>query len=193
MKITVITGSPHRNGASALLADQFIQGAREAGHDVFRFDAAFEEVASCLGCNHCRTSGICIRNDSMNKLNPELLASSVVVFVTPLYYHGMSAQLKAVIDRFYSNDPELKGSGKRAILMATSYASEDWIMQDLASHYETIVKYLKWRNSDILLAKGCGTRVDIEKTDYPSLAYQMGKGISADVRTPGNYFPDKNM
>ena len=40
MHIVVITGSPHRNGTTAALADAFIEGAREAGHDIFRFDAA---------------------------------------------------------------------------------------------------------------------------------------------------------
>lgn len=44
MHITVITGSPHRRGTSALLADEFIRGAKEAGHKVYRFDAAFEKV-----------------------------------------------------------------------------------------------------------------------------------------------------
>ncbi len=44
MKITVITGSPHRNGTSALLADKFIEGAKTNGHDVFRFNAAFEDI-----------------------------------------------------------------------------------------------------------------------------------------------------
>ena len=42
MKIVVITGSPHRNGTSALLADKFIEGAQSVGHTVYRFNAAFE-------------------------------------------------------------------------------------------------------------------------------------------------------
>ena len=33
MRVTVITGSPHKKGTSALLADEFIRGAREAGWD----------------------------------------------------------------------------------------------------------------------------------------------------------------
>lgn len=48
MKVTVITGSAHKNGASALLVDKFIEGSKVAGHDVFRFDAAFEKVSPCL-------------------------------------------------------------------------------------------------------------------------------------------------
>lgn len=40
MRMVVITGSPHRNGTTAALADAFIEGAKEAKHDIFRFDVA---------------------------------------------------------------------------------------------------------------------------------------------------------
>ena len=40
MKIVVLTGSPHENGTSFVLADSFIKGAEEAGHSIYRFDAA---------------------------------------------------------------------------------------------------------------------------------------------------------
>jgi multimeric flavodoxin WrbA len=75
---------------------------------------------------------------NMNKLNPELLETDVVVFVTPLYYFGMSAQIKTVLDRFYGNNYKLMGSGKKAMLMATSYDDNEWTMTDLVSHYKTI-------------------------------------------------------
>ena len=44
MKILVITGSAHKKGTTAVLTEQFIKGAEEAGHEVFRFDAAFHDV-----------------------------------------------------------------------------------------------------------------------------------------------------
>ena len=53
MKIVVITGSPHKNGTSALLAAEFIKGAAEAGNEIYRFDAAFSQVHPCIGCDHC--------------------------------------------------------------------------------------------------------------------------------------------
>ena len=40
MKITVITGSPRKNGTSNYMADEFIRGAEESGHEVYRFDSA---------------------------------------------------------------------------------------------------------------------------------------------------------
>lgn len=48
MKILMITGSAHKNGTTAMLASEFIKGAEEAGHEVYRFDAAFKNVHPCI-------------------------------------------------------------------------------------------------------------------------------------------------
>ena len=64
MKIVMITGSPHRHGTSALLADAFIQGAQEAGHTVFRFDAAFQELHPCRACERCHNTDKGCRNST---------------------------------------------------------------------------------------------------------------------------------
>lgn len=178
MNITVITGSPHRKGTSALLADKFIDGAKESGHSVFRFDAAFETLHPCLACDHCGSIGTCIHQDGMEKLIPHLKEADMVVFATPLYYFGMSAQLKTVIDRFYSINYELMGSRKKAVLLATAYDDKEWTFTALEIHYETVVKYLEWENAGMLLAGGCGDRSAIENSSYPQKAYELGKNIT---------------
>ncbi len=178
MKITVITGSPHKNGTSALLADKFIEGAQQAGHEVFRFNAAFEDIHPCLGCDRCRMDGPCVHQDAIDKkLMPQLLAADLVVFVTPLYYWGMSAQLKTVVDRFYASNAKLCGSGKKAILMATAYDAKDWTMSSLTHHYQTLMKYLGWEDIGTVLAVGCGSRPVIERSEFPEQAYQLGLKI----------------
>jgi hypothetical protein len=50
-------------------------------------------------------------------------------------------------------------------------------MKNIAAHYQTIVKYLKWDNADILPAMGCGSRSDIEGTNFPARTYQMGNTL----------------
>ena len=81
MYIVMITGSPHRHGTSALLADEFIRGATESGHAVFRFDAAFECVHPCIGCDTCQCGKKpCVFQDGMNYLYPELQKVDMVVF-----------------------------------------------------------------------------------------------------------------
>jgi NAD(P)H-dependent FMN reductase len=178
MKITVITGSPHKEGTSALLADEFIKGAIEAGHDVFRFNAAFETVSPCTGCDTCGMGNAeCVLKDSMIGLYPHLLAADLIVFITPLYYFGFSAQIKTVIDRFYAVNSLLMGSGKKAMLLSTAWNNDDWTMQNLAAHYKTLVRYLRWSDSGMLLATGCGTREMIERTDFPDKAYKFGKSL----------------
>lgn len=102
MKIVVIKGSPHKKGSSNLLAEQFARGAREAGHTLVELDAAHMDIHPCLGCEHCGMNGPCAQKDDIQQIRDALLSADMAVFVTPVYYFGMSAQLKMVIDRFYS-------------------------------------------------------------------------------------------
>jgi multimeric flavodoxin WrbA len=177
MKITVITGSPRKKGTSALLADKFIEGANEAGHEVFRFDAAFEEVKPCLACDYCAShDGECIRKDAMNTWYEKLIEADMIVFVTPLYYYGMSTQIKAVIDRFHANNTKLAGN-KKAMLLATSYGADDWTMEALEKNYESILRFMNWDEAGKLFATGCPVREVIEQTNFPNRAYELGKTI----------------
>lgn len=178
MKITVLTGSPHRSGTTALLADEFIRGAREAGHDVFRFDAAFEDVSPCIACNKCkRGTRRCVCRDAMEKLNPEMESADTVVFVTPLYFFGMSAQLKTVIDRFYATDNTFRDKPRKAILLAACEDSERKTADALVTLFERMTDYFRWERVGMVLALGCETRPDIEQTDYPEQAYSLGKSL----------------
>ena len=61
MKLVVITGSHHKEGTTAHLAESFIKGAVESGNKIFRFDAAFEAIHPCLACDECKKGDkICI-------------------------------------------------------------------------------------------------------------------------------------
>lgn len=100
MKITVLQGSPHKNGSSNLLSEQFIKGAEENGHEITVLDAAHMNLHPCIGCGKCGMNGTCVHKDDNSKIRDSLLTTDMVVFVTPIYYFGMSAQLKTVIDRF---------------------------------------------------------------------------------------------
>ena len=113
MKILILDGSPHPNGTTSLLRKAFAEGALSAGHTVDTFHTAKEDLHPCLGCNHCRNTGDgCVYKDGMEKLNPLLLMADCVVFSTPLYYFGMSAQIKMAIDRFFANNQVLRAQHK---------------------------------------------------------------------------------
>lgn len=178
MKIVVLTGSPHKNGASGLLAERFIQGAAEAGHETYRFDAAFQTVGVCRGCDYCRKNGsVCIQKDGMDELRPKLLEADLVAFVTPLYYHDMTAQLKTVLDRFYAIDKELRGRKRQTVLLVTAFESHEQVMRPVKTHYDITMQYLNWDIRGQIFALDCGTREDAEKSVYPEAAYQLGREL----------------
>lgn len=179
MNITVITGSPHKNGTSALLAEEFIRRAQESGHQVYRFDSAFECIHPCIGCDTCETGKKpCVFKDCMTELYPKLEEADMVVFVTPLYYHGMSSQIKMAIDRFHGIDGKLKGANKKAMLIVTAASSVMSIMNGAVASYHEMLRYLQWQDAGMLLAYGCYHRENIERTDYPAQAYRMGKELT---------------
>ena len=68
MKILVLTGSPRKNGNSNTLAEHFINGAKEAGHEVTRFDAASSKVHPCIACNKCGMNGPCVFKDDFERM-----------------------------------------------------------------------------------------------------------------------------
>ncbi len=178
LKIVVITGSAHAKGTSAYLADRFIQGAMEAGHSVTRFNAAFEKYQLCTGCDKCQGNGDCIFKDAItDKLMQPLLEADVVALITPLYYYTFSAQIKGVIDRFYSHVQDSKLKGKSAILMATAYNSSEDTMPALVKNYQAILKTLDWQDAGEVLAIGCGARSLIESSKFGGQAYEIGKKL----------------
>ena len=177
MKILVIESSPHQHGSSNMLAGEFIRGAKESGHEVTVFDAGHADLHPCLGCGACGMAGPCVQKDDMAALQEQLMASDMAVFVTPLYYFGFSAQLKTVIDRFYSIKGQLTAKGLKTALLVAAWDSNDWTMRDIQAHYETLCRYLNFQNQGEVLGVGCGTVEMTKRTRFPQEAYALGKRL----------------
>ena len=176
MKIVIITGSAHKHGTTATLADKFQQGALEAGHDIFRFDSAFQSVHPCIGCDKCRKNGECVfHSDDMKILNPHLLEADVIVFVSPIYYFTINAQIKAVIDRFYANDDDLHGE-KKAILITAMADTDISAASGANATFKEILKYLDWENAGILNVLNTFVKSDLSEDDL-NAAYNLGKNL----------------
>lgn len=66
------------------------------GHSVIKFDFDDMDIRSCTGCVTCGYEGPCILHDDDQKIRKAVLHADMIAFATPLYYYGMSVQLKTV-------------------------------------------------------------------------------------------------
>ena len=88
-----------------------------------------------------------------------------------------TAVLKTLIDRFCSFNGSIQRKHMRSALLAVAWNSDDWTFEALESHYHTLVRYLNFRDQGMVLGKGCGTPSMTQHSDYPAMAYQLGKGL----------------
>lgn len=104
MKILVLNGSPRPNGNTAGMVKTFRQAAEGHGHQVKMFNVCKMNIKGCLACEYChgKGRGQCVQKDDMQEIYAELNDTEMLILAAPIYYHGISGQLKCVIDRFYS-------------------------------------------------------------------------------------------
>lgn len=177
MKVVIITGSPHKNGTTVCLTEQFIKGAEEAGHEIFRFDAANKDIHPCIACEKCHGAApACVFKDDMQELNPHIIEADAIVLVSPIYYYSISAQLKVVIDRFYANDAVLHGN-KKAVLMVAMADDNNETANGALETFKGMTKYLEWDIAGTVVGVNCMTQEMIKNTDYPKQAYELGKSL----------------
>jgi arsenate reductase (thioredoxin) len=101
MLILGLQGSPRKGGNTDTLLAAFLDRAAQAGAAVKTIQVARAGIVPCKGCGYCETHGVCvIADDPMSKEIYGLLREAdLVVAATPVFFYGISAQLKGLIDR----------------------------------------------------------------------------------------------
>ncbi len=178
MRIAILRGSPRKDGSSNLLADSFIRDAMESGHEVTDIDVAHADIRPCTGCKSCRFHGSpCVIKDAMTEIKSQILAADMQVFVTPLYYFGMSAQLKVCIDRCCSINGQVTEKHMKSALLAAAWNEDDWTMTALEIHYQSLCRYMGLEDRGVVPGTGCGTVERTWASGYPQMAYDFGRSL----------------
>lgn len=98
MKVLGIRGSPRRGGNSDQLLDWFLSSG--SGEDEIDILIPSElRIHFCRGCRYCESTGSCIMRDDATVVMEKLLAVDRVVVSTPVFFYGLPASLKALVDR----------------------------------------------------------------------------------------------
>ncbi|MCI1581020.1 MAG: flavodoxin family protein [Clostridium beijerinckii] len=127
MKFITIMGSPKKNGKTDFTLSLFEDKMRKAGHEIERINAIDINIngcKECYACTHKSSEHGCPQKDDWDMVFKKMLAADALIYATPLFCYGMSAQLKPLTDRHFSlmNKDLLKG--KLSALLVTSGGEE---------------------------------------------------------------------
>ena len=178
MKILVLESSGNKKGSSNMLADEFIRGAEENGHEVTVYDVIRKNIRPCMGCGRCGMSGPCVLGDEYElELKPLIRKTDMIVFVMPVYYYNWPAQLKVCVDRFYSFTMDLTYMHKKTALLAVAWDDTDTVFTVTEAYYRQICDYMQFEDCGMVLGGGCGSPSMTKSTVYPQKAYELGRSL----------------
>lgn len=156
MNILVLNGSPRPEGNTKMMIAAFQEGAVSSGHQVTVVDVCRKKINGCLACEYCHTKGhgVCVQKDDMQEIYDFLQETDMLVLASPIYYHGISGQLKCAIDRFYSAAYPMKPARLKKVAMILSSGDPDMYDGALFSFQGDFLDYLGLENMGVFTAYG---------------------------------------
>ena len=119
MTVIGLVGSPRKGGNTDLLVEEVLKGAGNNGHGTSKVYLHGRKIGPCVDCRGCKKEPHrCIVEDEMQEVYKVLDDSDVVVFGTPVYWYGPTAQMKVVVDRLRPYFTNHRMDGKRAVIVA---------------------------------------------------------------------------
>ncbi len=175
--ILIISSSLRANSNSEALAASFAKGAQEAGHSVKQISLKGKSISFCRGCLACQTSENCTIRDDATEIVQMMHDADTIVFATPIYYYGLSGQLKTLLDRgnsLYGSDYAFRD------IYLLSSAAEDEPETDrraVTGLEGWIVCFERARLAGTVFAGGVTAPGDIHNHPALQTAYDMGKNL----------------
>jgi len=99
MKIIAFLGSPREEGNTDLLLREATRAIEESGFQVRTFVLNTMDILPCQNCGGCEETGACIYEDDMTQIYDAIRTADRVIVASPIFFFGLSAQTKAMVDR----------------------------------------------------------------------------------------------
>ena len=156
-KILVYIASWNKNGNTYRFAEKFVQGCKDAGHEVKILFGGMEKIEGCRGCGACQLNGThtCAIQDDMQKAYPMFAWCDTVVIASPLYFWTFSAKAKAFLDRLYAVSENDIYPYKETYLLMTSDSDDENAFEFPVKYYRFITQALGWKDIGMCVAGGC--------------------------------------
>ena len=171
MKIVILNGSPTPDGNTAALVNAFKEGAQSKGHEVTVLNVAHKKLNGCMSCGYCHAqgNGQCVQKDDMQEIYPLLMEAEMITFASPIYYFTLSAQLQAVIQRFYAvNHPP---KAKYSALLLSSYSPN--VYTGAIAQYKDMIGYMGITDKGIVTADNSTNKTPAKLSEAKALGASL--------------------
>ena len=177
MNILILSGSPRKGGNTDLLVEAFVNGASQK-HHVEVVSVRDYKVNPCMGCNVCFKSkdNTCVQKDDMSLIYEKMSQADMLVIASPVYFYGLSAQLKAVIDRFHNPIRDTFPIKKTALLLVGA-ATLLKLFDSILAQYQLCLNFFKLEDIGRVLVRGVKDKGDIKNTNALNEAFELGQQL----------------
>lgn len=176
-RVLVLVGSMRRNGNTRMLAEKFAEGA-SANNEVEIVSVTDLDVQPCTGCNRCYASegNRCVVDDDMTALYEKLSRTDVLVIASPVYFYGISARLKAIVDRLHAPVRNTFPIRKLGLLLVAA-TDVPRLFDSIVSQYESVLRFFRLEDAGRVLVGGVKDPGDIAGNGALDDAYAMGTSL----------------
>lgn len=99
MNVIAFHGSPRIGGNTDLLLGETLKAIDTGIHKIHLFKLNQMDIKPCQNCGGCENTGVCIIKDDMGPIYEAIRSADRVILASPIFFFGLSAQTKIMIDR----------------------------------------------------------------------------------------------
>ncbi|HCC00836.1 MAG TPA: flavodoxin family protein [Ruminococcaceae bacterium] len=175
MNILVISGSPRKNGNTEIMANVFSEAAEKNGNTVSRVNLSGTKVGFCTDCEYCLThQGVCVKKDGMDEIYEKMEKAELLVFASPIYYFGMSAQMAAVFDRLYAH---LNIGYHPTGCMLLLDSGDPHVYAGAIAQYKGTADFIGWKDQGIVTVAGMKEKGDMKNSPDLEKVRELARSI----------------
>ena len=186
MKVLGIMGSPRIRGNTDLLMEEALKGALSQGAEVEKLVVDRLDIAPCREYYGCRKDGNCVMRDDMDAIYEKLLAADAVIVASPMFFYGLTSQLKALIDRCqalwvrrYELKREPPTAGRKGAFIAVGATKGQQLFDGSILTIKYFFDAIGVEYAGELLVRGADKKGDVKQQPAAlSQAFEMGRGLA---------------
>jgi multimeric flavodoxin WrbA len=186
LRVLGIMGSPRIKGNTDLLLDEALKGAQGQGAEVEKMIVDKLNIAPCREYYGCLKDGNCVIRDDMDDIYPKLLEADGIIVASPMFFYGLTSQVKALIDRCqalwarkYVLKQNLPHSGRKGAFIAVGATRGKKLFEGSILTVKYFLQSIGVQYVDELLVRGVDKIGEIK--EHPTAlrdAFELGRRLA---------------